>query len=67
MSPRRLDVPALIGGLVALVLGLVLLLDRAGVWELHFNGLVPLFLGATGAVLLATGLDNRDREADADP
>jgi hypothetical protein len=61
MSPR-LDTPALVAGLVVLLVGLVLLLDRVDALSLGFGSLAPIFLGACGAILLVTGLDNRDRE-----
>jgi hypothetical protein len=64
---RGLDVPALVAGLVVLALGALLLLDRVDVLHLSFGALAPAFLGACGAILLATGLDTRDREAAADP
>lgn len=62
MSRRRLDVPALVAGLVVLVLGLLLLLDRVDAVTFGFGALAPVFLGACGAILLATGLDTRERE-----
>ncbi len=62
MSPRRLDLPALVAGIVVLGLGVLLLLDRVDALSIGFGELAPVFLGACGAVLLATGLDNRDRE-----
>ena len=63
MSLRRADVPALVAGLTILALGALLLLDRVDALELSFGALAPVFLAACGAILLATGLDNRDREA----
>ncbi len=59
---RRLDVPALVAGLVVLALGAALLLDRLDVLELGFGELAPVFLAACGAILLATGLDEQGRE-----
>ncbi len=67
MSSRRLDVPSLVAGLVVLALGLVLLLDRVDAIELGWGALAPAFLGAAGAILLATGLDSRGREATPEP
>ncbi len=64
---RRADRPALVAGLVVLTLGALLLLDRVDVLELSFGVLAPLFLAACGAILLATGLDNRDRETEPAP
>lgn len=62
---RRTDVPAVVGGLVVLALGALLLLDRVDAVRLGFAEIGPVFLAACGAILLAAGLDNRDRE-DAD-
>jgi len=67
MSPRRPDLPALVAGIVILALGALLLLDRLDALELTFGALMPAFLAACGAILLATGLDNRDREAERSP
>ena len=63
MSRRRADVPALVAGVTILALGLLLLLDRLDALELRFGVLAPAFLAVCGAILLATGLDTRDREA----
>jgi len=60
---RRPDLPALVAGLAILALGALLLLDRVDALELRFGVLAPAFLAVCGAILLATGLDNRDREA----
>lgn len=65
MSAR--DTPALVSGLVVLALGLLLLLDRAGVLQLHLGVIAPAFLAAVGAVLLSAGLDRRDREGEPTP
>ena len=64
---RRFDLPALVAGCTVLVLGVVLLLDRVDLIELRFGVLAPVFLAACGTILLATGLDNRDREAERAP
>lgn len=64
-ATRRLDVPALVAGLVVLALGGVLLLDRLDALTLSFGVLAPACLAAAGAILLATGLDNRGRETAA--
>lgn len=55
------DRVSLVAGLVLLVLGLVLLLDSAGVLELTFGAMAPIAFGAVGAILLASGL-SRGRE-----
>jgi len=64
---RRYDLPALIAGVVVCALGIVLLLDRVDAIDIGFGLLAPTFLGAAGAILLATGLDNREREAAPEP
>lgn len=61
MSRRALDMPSLVAGLVVLVVGGLLLLDRVDVLELRFSVLAPVVLAACGAVLLAAGLDGQDR------
>jgi hypothetical protein len=58
---RRPDTPALISGLAVLVLGAVLLLDRAGELTLDFGSLGPLVLTVLGVILLVTGLARQDR------
>ncbi len=63
----RLDLPALVAGLVVLALGAVLLLDRVDVLTLSFGVLAPVLLAAAGTILLATGLDNRGRETLQEP
>jgi hypothetical protein len=57
---RRPDAPSLVAGLGTILLGVVLLLDRAGTLELHFGALAPLACAVVGAVLLAAGLVRRD-------
>jgi hypothetical protein len=59
-SRRRPDGPSLVAGLSVLVLGLVLLLDHAGVLDLRFAALGPLVCAVLGAILLASGLAKRD-------
>jgi hypothetical protein len=58
-SPRGLDVPTLIGGLAAIGVGVVLLLDGLDAISLSFGWLWPVVLGAIGAYLLAGGLAQR--------
>lgn len=48
-----------LAGLAVALLGLALLLDALGEWPLGFGGLAPIALGATGAVLIASGLRRR--------
>jgi hypothetical protein len=56
----RLDVPSLVAGVAVIAFGVVLLLDAEGTLELSFAVLGPLVCGATGAILLASGLSRRD-------
>jgi hypothetical protein len=56
----RPDPATLVGGVVVLVLGVVLLLDALGAFQLRFAVYGPLALGALGAFLLASGLSRRD-------
>jgi hypothetical protein len=58
---RRPDLPALVCGLAVLVLGAVLLLDRAGALSLDFGALGPLVFCVLGVILLVTGLARQDR------
>lgn len=67
MSARRVDLPALVGGVVILALGVMLLLDRVDALELSLGVLAPVFLAACGAILLATGLANREQEPQRGP
>jgi hypothetical protein len=52
----RPHVPSLVGGLVVLALGVVLLLDGAGAFDLSFATLTPIACAAVGAILLSAGL-----------
>jgi hypothetical protein len=61
MRDRDIDLTSLVGGCVLIVVGVLILLDRTGDLNLTFDGLWPLLVGATGAVLLAAGLDDRRR------
>lgn len=56
---RRLDPGALAAGLVVILLGTLLLLDRVEVLDLGFGWLFPLLAAAAGASLLAMGLADR--------
>ena len=60
MARRIPDLPSLVAGLVIVVLGAVLLLDRLDVLTLHFASWGPLACAAIGAILLASGLGRRD-------
>jgi hypothetical protein len=55
-SPRRPDLPVLVGGLAVTGMGIVLLLDRLHAITLSFGWLAPTLLAAIGAYLLASGL-----------
>ncbi len=61
MKREPLDITSLAGGIVLIIVGVIILLDRLGDIELAFDGLWPLLAGATGAVLLAAGMDDRRR------
>ena len=60
MTPARLDVPSLVVGIAVLVLGALLLFDRIDMLQLRLCVIVPAFLAACGAILLAWGLDSRE-------
>ena len=59
---RGVDIPALVGGLVTVGLGLLLLLDRVSVLHLGFGWLWPVLLAAVGTFLIASGLAGSRRE-----
>jgi hypothetical protein len=56
------DPVSLTAGLVLVVLGTVLLLDRVGMLDLTFGSMTPIAFGAVGAILLASGLSRGRRE-----
>ena len=56
------DAVSLTAGIVLLVLGTVLLLDRTGTLDLTFASMAPIAFGAIGAILLASGLSRGRRE-----
>lgn len=60
-SPRTTDLPTLVGGLAAIGVGVVLLLDRVHAITLGFGWLAPALLAAVGAYLLASGLTQHRR------
>ena len=60
MASRRPDGPSLVAGLAIVLLGLVLVLDHAGVFDLRFAALGPMVCAVLGAILLASGLARRD-------
>jgi hypothetical protein len=58
---RRADRLSIVAGLAICGLGVVLLLDRAGVIELRFGYGLPAILACVGAILLAAGLEGPRR------
>ena len=56
---NRPDAFSLTAGLVLLVFGTVLLLERAGELDLGFHVMAPIAFAAVGAILLASGLSRR--------
>jgi hypothetical protein len=48
-----------VAGLAVLALGVLLLLDASGSFELSFGVLAPVACAATGAILLASGMTRR--------
>lgn len=56
---ERIDRPSLVAGLVLVVFGVVLLLDRSGSLRLTFGAMAPMAFAAVGAILLVTGLSRR--------
>ena len=55
----RPDTFSLTAGLVLVVFGTVLLLERAGELDLGFGVMAPIASAAVGAILLASGLSRR--------
>jgi hypothetical protein len=58
-GPGRPEPLSLAAGLVLVVLGTVLLLDRAGEINLSFGSTAPIAFAAIGAILVASGLSRR--------
>jgi uncharacterized membrane protein len=57
MTPRPgYDPASLISGIILILLGVLLLLDRAEVLELRSEYVLPAVLAAVGGILLACGL-----------
>ena len=62
MRVRRLDRTSLVAGVVIVIAGIVLLLDRIDAIDLRFGYGLPLLIATVGAILLAAGLEGpRDR------
>jgi hypothetical protein len=57
------DRTSLVAGLAITLTGVVLLLDRAEVFDLRFGYALPLLIATVGAILLVAGLEGpRDRD-----
>ena len=56
MRSGRADRTLIAAGLATIVLGVLLLLDRTRVIDVHFDYMLPAVLAAVGAVLLVAGL-----------
>jgi hypothetical protein len=54
---RRLDRTSLVAGVVIVITGVVLLLDRVDAIDLRFGYGLPLLIAAIGAILLTAGLE----------
>jgi hypothetical protein len=54
---RRLDRTSLVAGVVVVIAGIVLLLDRLDEIDLRLGYGLPLLIAAVGAILLAAGLE----------
>jgi hypothetical protein len=59
-EPRDIDRLSLVAGLVLVVFGVVLLLDRSGTLRLTFGAMAPMAFAVVGAILLASGLSRRE-------
>ena len=57
---RSPDLTSVVAGICVAALGVLLLLDAAGTFDLRFAVLAPAGCAAVGAILLASGL-NRPR------
>ncbi|HWI08285.1 MAG TPA: hypothetical protein VNT54_12320 [Solirubrobacteraceae bacterium] len=57
---RQIDRFSLVAGLVLLVFGVVLLLDRSGSLRLTFATMAPLAFAVVGVILLVSGLSRRE-------
>jgi hypothetical protein len=60
---RRLDRTSLVAGVVVVIAGIVLLLDRLDEIDLRLGYGLPLLIAAVGAILLVAGLEG-PREGD---
>ena len=57
---RDIDRVSLVAGLLFVVFGVVLLLDRTETLRLTFGTMAPMAFAVVGAILLATGLSRRE-------
>ena len=53
---RSPDITSLVSGLCVAALGVLLLLDGTGAFDLRFKVLAPAACAAIGAILLASGM-----------
>jgi hypothetical protein len=53
---RSPDITSLVSGLCVAALGVLLLLDATGAFDLRFKVLAPAACAAIGAILLASGM-----------
>jgi hypothetical protein len=53
---RSPDLTSVVAGIAVLALGLLLLLDASGTFDLRFGVLAPAACAALGAILLASGM-----------
>ena len=56
---RDFDRLSLVAGLLLVLFGVVLLLDRSGTLRLTFGTMAPMAFGVVGAILLVSGLSRR--------
>ena len=54
---RRLDRTSLVAGVVIVIAGLVLLLDRVDALDLKIGYGLPMLIAVIGAILLTAGLE----------
>lgn len=59
-APRDIDRLSLVAGLVLVIFGVVLLLDRNGTLALSIGAMAPIAFAVVGAILLVTGLSRRE-------
>ncbi len=59
MRPADAEPLSLAAGLVLVVLGTLLLLDRAGEMTLTFGAMAPIAFAAVGVILVVSGLSRR--------